>query len=73
MIKDEVLDKYVNLAQSENTDKPFDLYQIMADKVIKIIEELPIKDNIGYLNRNFVKTGIKTIPSGATIKGFRFI
>jgi hypothetical protein len=73
MVQDSVLAKHVNLSQSENTDIPYDLYQIMANKINKIIDDLPLRDKNGLINlninRKLVKTGIMTIPYGATIRG----
>ena len=73
MIKDEVLAKYVNIAMSDEKDKPFDLYQIMADKVIEVINKLPSETRKVFqdlkINRKLVKTGIMTIPYGATVIG----
>jgi DNA-directed RNA polymerase len=73
MVKDENLSKYVNLAKSTCSNKPYDLYQIMADKVLQSINKLDVKERVSFLelniNRKFVKTGIMTIPYGATITG----
>ena len=73
MVKDEKLSKYVNLAKSTCGNKPYDLYKIMADKVLKSINKLDVKERVSFLemniNRKFVKTGILTIPYGATIIG----
>jgi len=73
MVKDEVLAKFVNLVRSTDSDKPYDLYNIMSSRVKEEVENLPLNEKAPFANlildRKFVKTGIMTIPYGATVFG----
>lgn len=70
--------KTVNLAAASNTDKPSDVYQVIADRCIECLQEEEREEYKGFarllvplITRKFVKQNVMTTPYGVTIYGMR--